>query len=183
MPSSKRMAISPRLRRPLFLRAHVPLIRSSCRSVPDRFREDAESDAVIAFLVSLKRFEPTIGAPLGSYAKPRIEGAIKRHVGHSLSYEQRIIPIEVDSSEQSAPTSVLSRLVHNERGDPDLRVAVQDWLDTLSEIDRTLLHLRFWQGVSQADIARLLRISRAAVSKRFKRILAQGQSDLVGLVT
>jgi DNA-directed RNA polymerase specialized sigma24 family protein len=50
------------------------------------------------------------------------------------------------------------------------QTAIQTWMQTLSDRDRRLLERLFWSDETQADIARSLQVSRAAISKHMSRI-------------
>lgn len=60
----------------------------------------------------------------------------------------------------------------------DIREAVQRFLDMLDARERLLVHRVFWDGHSQAQVARALDISGAAISKRMKVVIAKGADAL-----
>lgn len=51
------------------------------------------------------------------------------------------------------------------------RITVLQMLDTLGEKDRRLIELRFWEGKTQSESAKLLGMNQVAVSRLEKRIL------------
>lgn len=51
------------------------------------------------------------------------------------------------------------------------RITLLQLLDTLEEKDRRLIELRFWEGKTQSESAKLLGINQVAVSRTEKRIL------------
>src|SRR5262249_21185603 len=59
-----------------------------------------------------------------------------------------------------------------------VQAAVQHFIDGLDARDRTLIERVFWNGERQADVARALALSGAAVSKRMTRIMQRGQTAL-----
>jgi RNA polymerase sigma factor (sigma-70 family) len=57
----------------------------------------------------------------------------------------------------------------------ELQAAVQDFVAGLDERDRLLLTRVFWDEVPQADVARTLQVSGAAISKRLRRIIEKAR--------
>ena len=51
------------------------------------------------------------------------------------------------------------------------RITVVQLLDSLGEKERRLLELRFWEGKTQSESAKLLGMNQVAVSRLEKRIL------------
>ena len=60
---------------------------------------------------------------------------------------------------------------------------VREFVRSLSTTNQDVAHRRYWDDQSQADIARSLNISEAAISKRLRKIVALGQSSLSDLKT
>src|SRR5262249_27356859 len=65
--------------------------------------------------------------------------------------------------------------------DAQMQAAVLNFVAALGAKDRVLIERLFWDGYSQADVARSLRVSRAAVSKRMHRIVEKGRLALASL--
>jgi RNA polymerase sigma factor (sigma-70 family) len=59
-----------------------------------------------------------------------------------------------------------------------IQAAVQKFIERLDARDRTLIERVFWDGERQADVARALSLSGAAISKRMTRIMQRGQIAL-----
>jgi DNA-directed RNA polymerase specialized sigma24 family protein len=59
-----------------------------------------------------------------------------------------------------------------------VQVAIQNFIDGLDARDRTLIERVFWEDERQADVARALSVSGAAISKRMTRIMQRGQIAL-----
>jgi DNA-directed RNA polymerase specialized sigma subunit len=55
------------------------------------------------------------------------------------------------------------------------------FVETLGDRDRAIVEAIFWNGTSQADVARAFKVSGAAISKRLDRIAARGQAALACL--
>jgi RNA polymerase sigma factor (sigma-70 family) len=58
------------------------------------------------------------------------------------------------------------------------QAAIQNFIDGLDARDRTLIEHVFWDGEKEADVARALCLSSAAISKRMARITRRGQVAL-----
>jgi RNA polymerase sporulation-specific sigma factor len=62
----------------------------------------------------------------------------------------------------------------------DNRLSVQQVLNQLSESDRQLISLRFFNGLTQAKTADILGISQVQVSRKEKSILIELRRKLTG---
>ncbi len=161
------------------LRTYTPLILNQCAFAPYFLREDAESVAIEAFLRAVRRFDPTRSSSFGAYAKAWVHGAVKRFLMSVMTYEMRTISIDYSIfGDDSAKTPVPENLIETPTHDAELRLIIQEWMASMPKKWRYLLYLRFWNGMSQAEIARHLGISGAAVSKQFSRIFARARLDL-----
>jgi RNA polymerase sigma factor (sigma-70 family) len=60
----------------------------------------------------------------------------------------------------------------------ETQAAIHRWLKSLPERDRVLLERLFWAEETQADIARSLKVSRAAVCKHVSRLIRDGRATL-----
>ncbi len=63
----------------------------------------------------------------------------------------------------------------------EARSAIHRFLGTLRPRDREVVQRIFWNDESQADVARVLRVSGAAISKRMSRIAERGRDALAML--
>ena len=155
------------------IKTYRPLIARSCRAVPDFLREDAVSAGVEGFLHAIARYDPTVGASLGTYAMKYVRGSIVR----MLKQEQKHDNVQpIDDLKESG-----IHLVH-QTYDLSSEIVIRQWLKRQPERVRKLICLRFYAGFSLAEIARLQNVSRAAVSQQLKRILGQAEVALQGLV-
>lgn len=57
----------------------------------------------------------------------------------------------------------------------------REFVRALSPTNRDVVHRRYWDDRSQADIARSLDVSEAAVSKRLRKVITLGRSSLADL--
>lgn len=74
---------------------------------------------------------------------------IQRFVRSNRSFEPTIIPFDDTRSYEMSENS-------REHGDSE---KLEEWLSLLDPRSRLILRLRFWEGMSAADIARILQIS------------------------
>ena len=88
-------------------------------------------------------------------------------------------PAAGDGDEDAAP---LGHGLLDEDADPlrdaeqlQLQTAVQGFIEGLDERDRLLLTRVFWDEVPQADVARALQVSGAAISKRLRRVMEKAR--------
>lgn len=87
---------------------------------------------------------------------------------------------EVESIYQTIGTSndgnqmiLADQLVDSKKNEQELinRITVRQMLDGLEEKDRRLIELRFWEGKTQSESAKILGMNQVAVSRSEKRIL------------
>ena len=77
------------------------------------------------------------------------------------------------SGDHESQTVLADQLVDTKKNEAELidRITVGQLLDSLVEKDRRLLELRFWEGKTQSESAKLLGMNQVAVSRLEKRIL------------
>lgn len=70
---------------------------------------------------------------------------------------------------------IADQLVDSRKNESELinRITVMQLLEDLEEKDRRLIELRFWEGKTQSESAKLLGMNQVAVSRSEKRILHQ----------
>lgn len=70
---------------------------------------------------------------------------------------------------------IADQLVDSKKSELELinRITVMQMLDGLEEKDRRLIELRFWDGKTQSESAKILGMNQVAVSRSEKRILHQ----------
>ncbi len=148
------------------LKAHSPLIQSYVNQCPSESREDAFQAGIIAFIEVINRYDQHRGVPIGAYARNFIKGAVfktaARYTMRGVKTETIDAAYEIESFDEP---------------DIDLRLTVETWLKTQPAETRLLVRLRFYEGLTQADIARRFGVSGAAISRRFKRIFEKARLD------
>ena len=60
---------------------------------------------------------------------------------------------------------------------------VREFVRSLSTTNQDVVRRRYWDDQSQADIAKSLNVSEAAISQRLRKIVTLGQSSLSDLKT
>ena len=160
------------------INAYSPLIWRHCGYVPRGLQDDAYSVGVIALLTAIRRYDPSRGASLGTYATPYVRGAIQRFNRQeltrlqmeSLDFKEGSIS-DIDSRSRLGDTSVNG-------ADLDSVLTVRTWWERQPKKCQDLLHLHYHEGFSLAEIARAEGVTRAATSQRLSRILRRARSDL-----
>ena len=158
--------------------AYLPLIKRHCRPVPQSLREDAMSVGTEGFLRAVNRYDPAGGASLGTYATYHVRGAVSEFLRRETAWRNLE---SIDRLEELGKGDVdwtQARSVGVQGPDLDMMITVRDWVRLEPEGCRRLLHMHFYEGVPQAEIARYLGVSRAAVSQRLKRILRRARVEL-----
>ncbi|MGI6611394.1 MAG: SigB/SigF/SigG family RNA polymerase sigma factor [Limnochordia bacterium] len=112
-------------------------------------------------------------------------------IAHWLSMEREDVITALEAA--SAPTS-LEEVIHQNEGEPILlqdqigadegvphlidNLALQQVLTSLSEDERTLVTLRFFQNMRQADVAKALCLSQPQISRLEQRVLRKMRAML-----
>ena len=148
------------------LKAHSPLIQSYVNQCPSESREDAFQAGIIAFIEVIFRYDQHRGVPIGAYARNFIKGAVFKTAAR---YTMRGV--------QTTPIDAAYGIESIDEPDVDLRLTVEAWLNNQPAETRVLMRLRFYEGMTQADIARRFGVSPAAISQRFKRIFEKARLD------
>jgi len=129
--------------------------------------DDARQDADLALLLTVHRFDLGRGTSFGAYAKRCVRGAILNSIRNARDMRNWE---ELDDE-----------LISNDQPElPDFasEAAVRQFVQDLPERKRRIVESVFWDGKSQADVARALGISRAAVNKHLESIFQLGRQKL-----
>lgn len=172
---------------------HDPLVAATMRRLytPAGMREDAEQAARLAMLVALRRYDPARATPFGAYARKDVHRAVAEVVfdasrrrdlqrSDGRDADTRHQPTVASLSRQALPPDVEAvdaddyRLVEER---PAIE-AVRAFVDGLPLSQRRVVDLVFWEGLTKAEAARQLGISRAAVGQMLSRVYAQGREVL-----
>jgi RNA polymerase sigma factor (sigma-70 family) len=148
------------------LKSNLRLVQFYVNHCPSECREDAFSAGIVAFLEAIPRFDENRTASIGTYASKFVKGAV-----YKSAASDRVRGIE------TAPIEVAYKIESSVASDIDLRLTIEAWLRRQPAETRALMRLRFYEGLTQAEISRHLGISRAAVSQRFKRIFEKARHD------
>jgi RNA polymerase sigma-B factor len=172
------------------IREYLPLVRRLARSHGGRGEqyEDLVQIGSIGLIKAIDRFQIDRGVDLASFAIPTINGEIKRHL------RDRAWPIRIPRRLQELDPSLkisAAELVDGENGEADReslvepgyelgedRVTLARGFRVLDERERHLLRLGFFEGKSQAQIAREVGISQIHVSRLTRRALAKLRVEL-----
>jgi DNA-directed RNA polymerase specialized sigma24 family protein len=104
-----------------------------------------------------------------SYANPFVE---------PMSLDALAVADKDDGEVVILPIGDRAPLAEEQLEFAQMQAAVQHFIDGLDAVDRTLIERVFWDGERQADVARALAVSGAAISKRMTRIMQRGQIAL-----
>jgi RNA polymerase sigma-B factor len=172
------------------IRQYLPLVRRLARRHAGRGEqfEDLVQIGAIGLIKAIDRFQLDRGVDLATFATPTIEGEIKRHL------RDRAWPIRIPRRLQELDPSLKiqwTQLVDGHEGELEQegllepgyelgedRVALARGFRVLDERERRLLGLAFFNGMSQARIAREVGISQIHVSRLTRRALAKLRAQI-----
>jgi RNA polymerase sigma-B factor len=77
------------------------------------------------------------------------------------------------------PLESLGELEHEYEVSED-RAVLAPGLDVLDERERRIIHLRFWEGLTQSQIAQQVGISQMHVSRLIRRSLEKVRAEIAG---
>ena len=169
---------------------NMPLVRALARRYANRGEpiEDLVQVGAIGLLHAIERFDLDRRGDLAPYAVPTILGEITHHLrdrGSIVRIPRRL----VDSRIASAPVSLASYDEMDARlGDSiateapydssEERLTLVAGLRRLTVRERRIMHLRFFVGMSQDEIARREGISQVQVSRLIRASLERLRSSL-----
>jgi RNA polymerase sigma-B factor len=175
------------------IQQYLPLVRSRARRYVGRGEqlEDLVQIGTIGLIKAIDRFKPERGVELASFAIPTIEGEIKRHL------RDKAWPVRVPrglqerdaENEGGALAVVLALPVRSVEAFDEMReqsaaldggyelgedrALLARGFRVLQERERRLLHLAYFGGLSQAQIASEVGISQIHVSRLTRRALGK----------
>ena len=176
------------------IQQYLPLVRRLARRYVGHGEqlEDLVQVGSIGLIKAIDRFQLERDVDLASYAIPTIDGEIKRHL------RDRAWPVRIPRRlHELDPTlrAHVAELVDGQNGEFDRdgavergyelgedRIALAGGFHVLDARERLLLRLAYFDGLSQAQIARRVGISQIHVSRLTRRALAKlgaaiGQPD------
>ena len=167
------------------IQQYLPLVRRLARQYAGQGEqlEDLVQVGSIGLIKAIDRFQLERDVDLASYAIPTIDGEIKRHL------RDRAWPVRIPRRlHELDPTlkAHVAELVDGQNGELDHdgavergyelgedRIALAAGFHVLDTRERLLLRLAYFDGLSQAQIARHVGISQIHVSRLTRRALAK----------
>ena len=122
--------------------------------------EDLCQIGSIGLLKAIDKFDPSFEVCFSTYAVPMIAGEIRRFLR---------------SEGENHDISLMDRIPEKENGQEKLlnRIFLEELLGRLPAKERQLIYMRYFQDMTQAQIAGKLGISQVQVSRMEKKILRQ----------
>jgi RNA polymerase sigma-B factor len=164
--------------------ALLPLARSLARRYAGKGEplEDLEQVASLGLLKAIDRFDVSRDVRFATFAVPTIAGELKRHFrdrGWMLRVPRDIQELSARVTRcREAFTRERSRspTVHDAIGDEDHgfdraeeRAMLRIGLQMLAPREREILRLRYYEGMTQREIARAVGVSQMHVSRLIRR--------------
>ena len=162
------LRLDTRLRRRL---DPADVVQEAWLEVSRRFREWSESEMPWHVWLRLTTAQTLVHAQRRQFGVQLRDPLRERHESRPSVSSERMAEAFVDSA--TTPTQAARR--------SELRARVLEALEGLDEIDREVVVLRHYEGLSNAEVAAELSIETAAASKRFTRALLRLQPVLQAL--
>jgi RNA polymerase sigma-70 factor (ECF subfamily) len=143
-------------------REHVAGIASYC-GWRSRTAGDGEDAVAEVFLIAWRRLDDV---PDGSEARPWLYGVARRVLANQARADARRVRLNAELGAQSVPVPVPVPVAEEE--DPRV-VLVHEALAALAPRDREVLLLAEWEGLTPAEIARVMQIPRVTARGRLHR--------------
>ena len=160
---------------------HLPLVRTLARRYAghEESLEDLVQVGAIGLIKAVDRYDAGRGVALGAYATPAIAGEIRHHL------RDRSGPVRVPRRLAAAGLRVTAVPLEcvadpGQAGDPVERLALGAALRRLHPRERQVVHLRFVEDLSQAQIAARIGLSQVHVSRTLRRALHRLRDELLG---
>jgi RNA polymerase sigma-B factor len=171
--------VTPAARHELIER-HLPLVRTLARRFAgtEEPLEDLVQVGTIGLIKAADRYDAARGVAFGAYATPAIAGEIRHHL------RDRSAPVRVPRRLQDAgvrvtavPLDAVDDQGHSR--DPVDGLALGAALRALHPRERQVVHLRFFEDLSQAQIAKRIGLSQVHVSRTLRHALLRLREQLV----
>jgi RNA polymerase sigma-B factor len=182
----------PAARRRL-IEQYMPLVVALARRYRGRGEqlEDLIQVGSIGLIKAVDRFQPERGVELGAFAIPTIVGEIKRHlrdrvwpvsVPREIRESRRVSEFMAEGPSFGDPSEPAGALSQSERAHElcEDRALLAPGFRVLDERERRVLHLRFFEGLTQSEIGRAVGMSQIQVSRLLKRALEKMRGELGG---
>jgi RNA polymerase sigma factor (sigma-70 family) len=185
----------------LIATAYTPLIESTVREIAAGqdydVQDEARSAGYRALLVAVQRFDPQHGYTLATFARKYVRGGVIRVLKaeaavqrHHISLDDKTFSdspsgeemslVEVLASDYNLEEQVMADLETPERKAVRGRAieATNSFVDALPATQQHVVRRVFYDGWSQAAVARETGVSRNAVNKMLGRIYERGRAEL-----
>jgi RNA polymerase sigma-B factor len=172
------------------IQLYLPLVRKLARRHVGRGEqfEDLVQIGTIGLIQAIDRFKLERGVDLAAFAIPTIDGEIKRHL------RDRAWPIRIPRRLQQLDPTLRARVTELVEGDSDEldrdsaldhgyelgedRIALARGFRVLDPRERLLLKLAYFEGMSQARIAKRVGLSQIHVSRLTRRALGKLRAEI-----
>jgi RNA polymerase sigma-B factor len=157
-------------RRERTIEEHLPLVHAIARRYAGNGEplDELVQAGSLGLIKAVDRFDPDRGPALAAYAAPAIEGEIRHH----LRRHQR------DAGRRAGPALDAVDAGSGDEERSQARLLLADGWATLSDRERRLLELRYFDDLTQAQIARELGLSQAQVSRLLRAALDRLRTQL-----
>jgi RNA polymerase sigma-B factor len=172
---------TPSATRRLLIERHLPLVRSVAQRYAGGSEplEDLVQVGSIGLIKAADRYDVARGVAFGAYAAPFIAGEIRHHL------RDRCSPVRVPRRLQAEGVHVVAvelEAAGDSHADPMAqtrdRLAVGAALRALRPRERRIVHLRFVEDLSQAQIAARTGLSQVHVSRMLRGALLRLRDEL-----
>ena len=184
--------LSPGAERARLIEQYLPLVKSVARRFSGRGegQDDLAQVAALALVRAVDRRDPARSTTLPAYFARCVEGEVRRHLRDRTStvrvpralqiaeardrLDVARTPVELDDGSEAAADPLRLDETAANRG------LVADAMKTLGERERQIVLLTFFFDYTQSDIAALLGISQAHVSRLLDRAVETMRCRLEG---
>src|SRR6478752_2248699 len=186
------------------IEAHLPLVRNIAQRYSGRGEpvEDLVQVGTIGLIKAVDRFDPSRGRSLSALARPSIESEIRHHLRDrsrvlrvprtDQELAARLAAGEAELTDGEVARAQAARTAqpvlledgrataHDDSDAVEARLLLARGAEALNERERRLLHLRYIEDRSQAEIAAELGLSQAHVSRLLRAALEHVRCELDG---
>lgn len=172
------------------LRGFEPMIESAIsRRLPQSpqwraYRDDLRQIGRIALFRAITRYDPGSKLPLVAYVALPVKGAIRGAIAEEAEH------LSIQKCEIGSQSPAASDDESQEHEDPEAthtihttgeRLAVREFIESLSPVERTAAEGIWVDGRSQAAMAREVGMSKMQMSRMLRRIVQRGQTVLAAM--
>jgi RNA polymerase sigma-B factor len=169
---------------------HMPLVRMLAKRYANRGEqlEDLVQIGAIGLLQAIERFDPARGRELAGFAAPTIAGEIRHHLRDRVAVvriprryvdsaiARSAIPLSTsDEADARFGRAIATDAPYDSSEDRLMLVA---GLRRLTVRERRIMHLRYFAGLSQEEIARQVGVSQVQVSRLIRASLERMRGAL-----